>query len=199
MSNRWREVSVVILAATLVACGGGGTSAVPTIAVVNDAAATAKWDPGALPDAIAVWNAQLHNDMAPHWGVHVNVVLGRSGTYTLTFKPGLGESFHDDTGNAFVFIGSMPSTGEALLNAQHENLEMAEDPDAGSRPEIVDPVVCLTYNQGEPVKALECGENGEGSDRCVPDFVFPSYFQPRSAGPWDWMNQVKAAGVSPCA
>lgn len=208
-------MSALLLFAFLFAsCGGGGSTASPAhpfvIAVSNNAAATTHWNPATLPKWVETSNAQLADDVGPRWGIRVKVVLGGDGDATLTFEPGTssdGVAWHDDDNGpeAFVYVGDPTISGphgggtfQALLDAQHEVVEMAEDPGADGR-EIVDPVACLTYNQGEPVKALECGENGEGLDRCVVDFAFPSYFDPQGKPPFDWMEVVKAPGVSPCA
>jgi hypothetical protein len=197
-----------MLGLTLAACGSGG-GPVRTIAVINDAAATTYWNPSVLSAFVERSNAQLTQDVGPHWGLHVRVQLGGSADATLTFEPGTssnGVAWHDDDNGpeAFVYVGDPTISGpkgggtlQALLDAEHEIVEMAEDPGADGK-EIVDPVACLTYNQSEPVKALECGENGEGLDRCVPDFTFPSYFDPQGKPPFDWMGVVKAPGVSPC-
>jgi hypothetical protein len=152
------------------------------------------WSESALEHYLPVMQAQLTKDFQPAWHVVARLQLGGSGDYVLRFKPGNGpdDGDHgDDSGSpeANVYVDNCVGSGNnPLLVAQHEVLEMLVDPHADNGKEIVDPVVCWTYCEGETIQPgqLECPDGSV----IVPDFAFPAYFN-GGAGPYDFMHLMK--------
>ena len=208
---------IIFLALYLMSCGNGGgnNNSKPTppptasISVMDDVAAIQGFNPTDIQDKIPVWQAQL-NEIAAAWGpaykcsVHEN----GSGDYTMLFtnaKPSdCGPACHstDSNNNPVGYVSpaeGIASGNDPLLEAGHEIDEMCVDPfithtSNGALVEIVDPVVCWTYCEGDPVipGMLECGENGSvNNGNIVPDFVFPSYYDPKGLPPYDFMHLLK--------
>ena len=217
-------ICMFILAIYLMSCGpsgGGGnptpTVTAPTIAIENDSSDMVNgkqvWSQEDLTAYIPIMQAQMH-EVAEHWGArydsHIIQTTPVGHDIPLTFTPGNNPSnlpiaYHsvDDNNNPFaqIFVGAGLASGNSpLLEGEHEAMEVTVDPSTNGV-EIVDPVVCLTYCEGEPIPqgTLECGENGTTNNgNIVPDFVFPNYFKAGSKGPWDMNGIVQAPGVSHC-
>jgi hypothetical protein len=177
------------------------------VVIVNDVPDTVingriVWSEGSLEQHLPVMQAQLTDDFRPAWNITARLQVGGSGDYVLRFRSGNGpddgDHGNDDNGSpeANVYVDNCISSGnDPLLVAEHEVLEMLVDPHADNGKEIVDPVVCWTYCEGQTIQPgqLECPDGSA----IVPDFVFPAYFS-GGAGPYDFMHlMTKPHGSCP--
>jgi hypothetical protein len=216
MKRRLTYVFLMACACCWMSCGGGGGSgggnggggtasgsSDPVVVLLNEVPDTVingktVWSESALEKYLPVMQAQLTNDFGPIWHIGARVQLAGSGDYVLRFKPGNGpdDGDHglDDSGSpeATVYVDNCVGSGnDPLLVAQHEVLEMLADPQAdNNNREIVDPVVCWTYCEGQSIQPgqLECPDGSV----IVPDFAFPAYFN-GGAGPYDFMHLMKGS------
>jgi hypothetical protein len=214
MKRELKHLILMLVACLCMSCGGGGggggragsgagagsSPSDPVVVIVNDVPDTVIngkmiWSESALEQYLPVMQAQLTNDVQPAWHISARLQVGGSGDYVLRFKPGNGpdngDHGSDNSGSpeANVYVDNCVSSGnDPLLVAQHEVLEMLVDPDANNGREIVDPVVCWTYCEGQTIQPgqLECHDGSV----IVPDFALPGYFN-GGAGPYDFMHLIK--------
>ncbi len=190
----------LMLLAVLAGCGGNSaavTPTPPTIAIVNEC-------PDPVVGNLSFTQARLtaYIPVLQAHDAHIVQRAPQGSDIVLTFYAGTtpiqgSDSFHSwdgTTASASVYVGSeMASGNDPLLAAAHEIAEVTVDPQLDGT-EIVDPVVCYTYNQFTSVQPgqLECGEAGAPKDSgdCVPDFVLPSWNG--GAFPYDHMELLTA-------
>ncbi len=142
----------------------------------------ARW----LPDL----NTQIHRDFAPAWGIDAELVLGtaEAGDYSLILKDNpddpndLGFHFLDNNiPESRIFCRPTIDDGDTISSVMsHEAMEMLGDPTCQRMfgnyiAETADPVQSTGYMIG---------------DTYVSNFVLPAYFDPSSAGPWDFNHQL---------
>lgn len=163
-------------------------------------------DPATLAKIAAACQIQMNRDFAAHWGGAYRV---RAGASSLDVQPGEvvfallsslpsvpgAIAYHDVNGNgvpvaydaislSFSLIGAGNSVSVAI---SHEILELSADPpcnrwaDAGDNTE-------RAIEVGDPVEAQSYAIDDTGVS--VSNFVTPSWFDPGSTGPFDFMSSV---------
>lgn len=146
--------------------------------------------------AIAALNLQLTRDFAPKWNVHATVVIGPavgSDPFRLLVLPdfeGIGTDKPTAQGihRGHTAYANFKTSSTPSASCSHEVLEMLVDP-IGSygNHQVCDPVAPHAYNV--------LGEPDPERLQYVADFVFPTYWEAGSSGPWDQMGLVPAQGV----
>lgn len=173
---------LLLSALFLAGCGGGGSLPTPApgptptpptlVQVIN----TSGIPESSVALFVAQANAQLSNEFAQAW--HVNAQVSTSpGWGTLYLLPSLpsdapanAAAYH---AGAVDYVGLHESGGLWPVSGTHELMEQL------SGRECCDPVQAFSYYHA-------------GSAMAVSDFVFPNYYVPGSAGPWDYMGVVTA-------
>jgi len=199
---------VLFLLLLLFGCGGSdGLSQVDQIThigqpqqvvyVVNESG----WPEPELHFFIAAQNVQLQRDFRPRWAIDAVLVLKDppdDSALQLRFLPDFsrfdkklqlagvhGARF---TNHAYVNLLVTGPEGSTSSTGSHETLEMLANPtDDPKAPQICDPVAPYAYGIGPGVDPV-LGQN-------MADFVFPAFFQPGAAGPYDYMGLVTRQGV----
>src|SRR6185437_12523146 len=165
--------------------------------------------PTRISDMIPIWQSQL-NEVAKAWGGNYkcNIHEGGTGDYQMIFTTtnsvsGCGPACHtvSDNGQPVGLVNpseGIASGNDPLLEAAHEIDELCVDPTVdhtieNKLVEIVDPVVCWTYCEGQEIVPGKPEQDCTGDNR-VPDFVFPSYYDPNGKPPYDFMNLLTKPG-----
>lgn len=159
---------------------------------------------------VAAVNEQMIRDFAPAWRVEAwpcsayksLTGLNRSDYHPIFFMDDINLDalgFHDSVLNFIYGRVMTPVDAADATTASHEAVEMRADPDCNLYAAMADGRE-VALETGDPVEAdaylMPVSIAGEVRGIYVSNFVLPSYFQPGSSGPWDFMGRLQGPAPS---
>lgn len=184
------KVKFKLAAWTLAALAFCGAASAQTITISNQSSLPNSEVAAALPGL----QQQLDQDFGPYWGdAKLELGVGPATGWTITLQddaPDCGCLGYHDVGRkhrrpyALAFVGVDPTVPWTVI-VSHEVMEMIADPYIHRREQVDGRSWWVEV--GDPVEENTYQSLGV----TVSDFVLPSWYAPRSDGPWDFLGKTR--------
>jgi len=176
--------------------------------LTTDATPAAMKPAGAFPNFIAAWLEQINGPFAAAWGavrVAFRIATGPADRLTsevaINFRDSIPEApgalaYHEvvngvpDVELGVDLFASLATGAESVsVGGSHEILELMGDAGANGWKTRLDGV---TADASEVCDFVEGAFAAASNGVAVSDFLYPSFFIPGAAGPWDWLNVMQS-------